>query len=243
VNELLARRLVGDGDPIGKRLGRNTIVGVAADVRNTGLDRPAEPEFYQVRKHTGDGIPGSGDDAWWRRAIAIVRSNLGERDTAELLRVAIRQVDPTVPVKVETVEAQVDTFLVKPRFQTTLLLLFALTGLALAGIGLYGLISFLVVERTREIGVRIALGATPGEVARLVVSEGARWTAAGAVLGIAASGSLLRLLRGLLYEVKVLDLRVFAGAIAILVGVATLAAWFPAHRASRIDPMVALRHD
>jgi predicted permease len=243
VNELLARRLVGHGDPIGKRLGRNTIIGVTADTRNAGLDRPAEPEFYQVRKHNGDGIPGSGDDAWWRRAIAIVRSNLGERDAAQLLRAAIRQVDPTVPVKVETMETRVDTFLIRPRFQTTLLLLFALTGLALAAIGLYGLISFLVVERTREIGVRIALGATPSEVARLVASEGARWTAAGAILGIAASGSLLRLLRGLLYEVKVLDLRVFAGAIAILVGVATLAAWFPARRASRIDPMVALRHD
>jgi predicted permease len=243
VNEVLARRLVGDGDPIGKPLGRNTVIGVAADTRNTGLDRPAEPEFYQVRKHTGDGIPGSGDDAWWRRATAIVRSNLGERDSGDLLRAAIRQVDPTVPVKVETMEARVDTFLIRPRFQTTLLLLFALTGLALAAIGLYGLISFLVVERTREIGVRIALGATPSEVARLVVSEGARWTAAGAIPGIAASGSLLRLLRGLLYEVKVLDLRVFAGAIAILVGVATLAAWFPARRASRIDPMVALRHD
>ena len=124
-----------------------------------------------------------------------------------------------------------------------MLLLFALTGLALAAIGLYGLISFLVVERTREIGVRIALGATPSAVARLVVSEGARWTAAGTILGIAASASLLRLLRGLLYEVKVLDLRVFTGAIVVLVGVATLAAWLPAHRASKIDPMVALRHD
>jgi putative ABC transport system permease protein len=216
---------------------------VAADVRNTGLDRPAEPEFYRVRKYTGDEIAGSGDDAWWRRATAIVRSNLGERDATELLRAAIRQVDPTVPVKVETMEARVDTFLARPRFQTTLLLLFALTGLALTGIGLYGLISFLVVERTREIGVRIALGSTPAEVARLVVSDGACWTAAGAILGIAASGSLLRLLRGLLYDVKVLDLRVFAGAVAILVGVAALAAWLPAHRASRVDPMVALRHD
>jgi putative ABC transport system permease protein len=219
------------------------VIGVAGDVRNTGLDRPVEPEFYLLRKATGDGIPGSGDVAWWRRATVIVRSNLGERDAVETLRAAIREVDPAVPVKVETMEARVDQFLTRPRFQTTLLSLFAFTGLVLAGIGLYGLISFLVAERTREIGVRVALGATPREVAKLVVSDGMRWTASGVIIGIAGAGSLLRLLKGLLYEVNVLDVRVFAGAIAVLVTVAILAAWLPAHRASKIDPMVALHHD
>ena len=140
-------------------------------------------------------------------------------------------------------EARVDTFLTRPRFETVLLLMFAFTGLALAGIGLYGLISFLVEERTREIGVRIALGATPGEVARLVASDGVGWTGVGAVIGVAAAASLLRLLKGLLYEVSILDLRVFACAIAVLVTVSILAAWLPAQRASKIDPMVALRHD
>ncbi|HLM97680.1 MAG TPA: FtsX-like permease family protein [Bryobacteraceae bacterium] len=243
VNETLSRRLAGSSDPIGKRLGRNTIIGVATDARNAGLDRPAEPEFYQVRKHTGDGIPGSGDDALWRRATAIVRSNLSERDTAELLRAAIRQVDPAVPVEIATVDARVDRFLVRPRFQTALLLLFALTGLALAGIGLYGLISFLVVQRTREIGVRMALGATPAEAARLVVSGAARWTVVGVAIGIAGAGILLRLLEGLLYQVEVLDLRVFAGAVGVLVAAAFSAAWLPAYRASKIDTALALRHE
>jgi putative ABC transport system permease protein len=243
VNETLARRLVGTSDPIGKRLGRNTIIGVAADARNSGLDRPADPEYYYVRKHTGDGIAGSGDVAWWRRATAIVRSNLSERDTAELLKAAIRQVDPTVPVEIATMEARVDRFLVRPRFQTALLLLFALTGLALAGIGLYGLISFLVVQRTREIGVRMALGATPAEAARLVVSGAVRWTVVGVAIGIAGAGSLLRLLQGLLYQVEVLDPRVFGGAVAALVVAAISAAWLPARRAARIDPAIALRHE
>jgi len=196
-----------------------------------------------VRKHTGAEIPGSGDEALWRRATAIVRSNLSERDTAELLRAAIRQVDSTVPVEIATMEARVDRFLVRPRFQTALLLLFALTGLALAGIGLYGLISFLVVQRTREIGVRMALGATPAEAARLVVSGAARWTVVGVAIGIVGAGSLLRLLEGLLYQVQVLDLRVFAGAVAVLIAAAISAAWLPAHRAAKIDPAIALRHE
>jgi predicted permease len=240
VSESLARRLLGDGDPIGKRLGASTVIGVAGDVRNAGLDREADPEFYQVRKLTGEGTPGSGDDAWWRRATAIVRTNLGEREAMELLRAAIRNVDPAVPVEVKTMEARVGAFLVRPRFQTTLLSMFALTGLTLAGIGLYGLVSFLAAGRTREIGVRIAIGATPVHVVRLVIADGVRWTAVGTIFGIAASVGLLRVLRGLLYEVEFLDLRVFAGTIAVLVSVAVLAAWLPARRASRIDPICRL---
>jgi predicted permease len=242
LNESLARRLFGDGDPSGKRLGGNVVIGVAGDVKNAGLYRTAELEFYVVRKSTGEGVPGSGDNAWWRRATAIVRSNLAARDTEQLLRVAIRQLDPAVPIELKTMEARVDRFLAKPRFETVLLLMFAFTGLALAGIGLYGLVSYLVEERTREIGVRITLGATPGEVVRMVVSDGVRWTAVGTAAGIAASAGLLRLLKGLLFEVSVLDLRVFAGAITVLVAVAILAAWLPARRASRIDALAALRH-
>lgn len=243
VNESLARRLFGDGDPVGKRLGGNFVIGVAGDAKNAGLDRAADPEFYMLRKATGEGVPGSGDPGWWRRATAIVRSNLAARDAEQLLRAAIHQVDPAVPIEVKTMEARVDTFLTRPRFETVRLSMFAFTGLAPAGIGLYSLISFLVEERTREIGVRVALGATPGEVARLVASDGVRWTAVGAIAGIAGCASLLRLLKGLLYEVSVLDLRVFAGAVAVLMAVAILGAWLPAQRASKIDPMVALRHD
>jgi ABC-type lipoprotein release transport system permease subunit len=243
VSQSLARRLPGEGDPIGRRLGANTIIGVAGDVRNAGLYGSTEPEFYQVRRFTGEGTSGSGDDAWWRRATVIVRSNLSERDAEESLRATIRKVDPAVPIKLEMMTAQVDSFLTGPRFQTTLLSMFAFAGLALAAIGLYGLISFLVVERTRELGVRIALGARPVEVTKLVVSDGLRWTVVGAILGIGASGGLLRLLEGLLYEVKAFEPWVFAGALAVLVVVAILAAWLPARRAARIDPMVALRHD
>jgi hypothetical protein len=114
-----------------------------------------------IPKSGGEEVPGGGDTAWWRRATAIVRSNLAARDAQQLLRAAIREVDPAVPIELKTLEARVDTFRTKPRFETVLLLMFGLTGLALAGIGPYGLSSFLVEERAREIAVRIALGVRP----------------------------------------------------------------------------------
>jgi predicted permease len=245
LSESLARRLYGDRDPIGERFTgwSRVVVGVAGDARNAGLDSAPEPEFYVIRQTSREGIPGSGDPAWWRRATAIVRSTLSDRAAAESVRSAIQQLDPALPVKIETMRSQVDHYLTRPRFQTVLLSMFAFAGLILSAIGLYGLICFLVAERTREIGVRIALGATPREIAKLVVSDGVRWTVVGAMLGIAASAALSHLLQGLLYEVKVLDLRVFAGALTVLCFVAILAAWLPAHRASEIDPVTALRHD
>ena len=136
---------------------------------------------------------------WLRQAL--ITSQLGVSlillAGAGLLRAAIRSVDPTVPVKIETMAGQVDHYLTKPRFQTALLAMFAFTGVVLAGIGLYGLIPFLMEERTREIGVRIAVGATPGDIAKMVVSDGMRWTVAGVIVGIAGAASLLQVLEGL----------------------------------------------
>jgi ABC-type antimicrobial peptide transport system permease subunit len=168
---------------------------------------------------------------------------LNESAAAELLRAAIQRVDPSLPVALQTMDSQVERFFTRPRFQTVLLSMFATTGLALASIGLYGLVSYMVVLRTREIGIRMALGATPGAVMKLVISDGLRWTGIGAVIGGALSAGTLRLLERLLFEVKADDVRVFAAAAVILVLVATLAAWLPSRRAARIDPMVALRHE
>ena len=196
-----------------------------------------------VRKISRSGIPGSSDRAWWRRGTAVVRTTLPERAAAESLRSAIQQLDPALPIKVETMRSEVDHFLTRPRFQTAVLTLFALTGLVLSGIGLYGLISYLVAGRTREIGVRIALGATSGDVIRMVLSDAGRWTLAGALIGTAASAASLRLFQTLLYEVKALDARAFVGALVALATVAALAAWIPARRGSRIEPAVALREE
>jgi len=119
----------------------------------------------------------------------------------------------------------------------------ALNGLLLAAIGLYGLASFLVAERTREIGIRMALGATRRNVIGLVMADGMRWTAAGAFLGLVCSAALTRFLKGLLYDVRTDDSRVFVMAALVLSMIAMLATFLPSRHASRIDPMVALRHE
>ena len=246
LSESLSRRGLGKGDAIGKRIGggwSRLVVGIAGDVQNAGLSSSPDPEFYVVRKTSRVGIPGGGGPDWSRRATAIIRSTLSEPAAVESLRSAIQQLDSTVPIKIQTMDSQVDHYFARPRFQTALLSLFALTGLALAGIGLYGLISVLVADRTREIGVRIALGATRSRIAKMIVSDAARWTAAGVIVGITASAGLLHLLQGLLYEVEPLDIRAFAAAVTALVAVALLAAWMPARRASRVEPMIALRHE
>jgi len=247
LSESLSRRLFGSDEAIGKRLVLEepmTVVGLADDVRNSGLTGVSDPEFYILRNNTPNNVyrnqrPPDG----WRSATAIVRSQLNEEVAAQLLRDAIQRVDPLVPVALQTMDSQVERFFTRPRFQTLLLSAFAATGLILAAIGLYGLISFLVVLRTREIGVRMALGATPTAVGKLVISDALRWTGVGVAIGAGISAGILRLLERLLFEVKANDVRVFAVATMILVVVATLAAWLPSRRAARIDPMVALRHE
>ncbi len=247
LGQSLSRRLFGNDDPVGRRILLEvpmTVVGIAGDVRNSGLTSASDPEFYVLRNITPNKVyrnqrPPDG----WRPAIAVVHSRLNERVTAELLQAAIAQVDSSLPIALETINRHVERFFTRPRFQTVLLSVFAATGLLLAGIGLYGLISFLAAGRTREIGIRMALGATPGSVVKLVISDGLRWTGAGGVIGTAVSTGTLRLLEGLLYESKAHDFRVFGAATSILIVVAVLASWLPSRRASRIDPMVALRHE
>jgi putative ABC transport system permease protein len=246
LSEALSHRVFGSTDPIGRHI-RSVppmfVVGIAADARNAGLGAAIDPELYIVRKASLDGVPGSGDSAWSRRATVVVRSMLTDGAAADSLRSAIQQLDPAVPVKLETMRAQVERFLARPRFQTALLSMFAVTGLILAAIGLYGLISFLVAERTREIGIRMALGATPESVVRLVVATAAHWTVVGVAIGIAASAVLFRLLQGLLYAIPKINLPVFAASVTALAAVALIAAWLPARRAAKVDPISALRHD
>ena len=229
-----ACRMFPNQDPLGKQIrpGRSgpwlTVIGVVGDVKNNGLVERADPEYYQVRKHA----PGNTG----RGATVIFRSAADPGRMAALVRAEIAALDATAPVQSETMHQRIGKLAVRPR-NALLLGIFAGMGLVPAAIGLYSVISFQVAQRTQEIGVRMALGATPGAIARLVLRHAALWTAVGAALGVIGSLFLLRLLRGMLFGVSPQDPRILACALMVLSAAALLAAWMPSRRAARVDPM------
>ena len=242
LSEALANKLFSNGeDPIGKsfRFGLQndwrTIVGIAGDVKNNGLAAPADPEFY---------IPWKNESAgFFRSGHLIVQCAINPEAIAKWIRTETATIDPTVPVTIEGMKTRVGKLAQRPRFTAVLLSLFAAMGVLLAGIGIYGVVGFLVTQQTREIGIRIALGATPGSVLRMVLSNMVRWTATGAALGLLGAWLSSRLLESLLFEVRAHDPFLLGAALLVLLAVAFLAAWIPARRAMRVDPMVALRYE
>jgi predicted lysophospholipase L1 biosynthesis ABC-type transport system permease subunit len=207
------------------------IVGVVGDAHQFGVDAPAEPEFY---------LPHAQDPWPWLYAVVRTRG-----DPVALVRDAERAVwslDPNVPVtSVRTMEGLLAGSLARRRFQMLALGAFAGVAVLLAVVGVYGVMAYLVARRTREIGIRVALGAGRGGVLRLVVGEGARLAALGVGLGLVASLGASRAVARLLYGVSPTDPLTFAGTAALLGGVALLACWVPARRAARVDPVRALR--
>jgi ABC-type antimicrobial peptide transport system permease subunit len=162
---------------------------------------------------------------------------------AKTLRSVIGDLDPTVPVTVQTLEERAGNLTVTPRFDALLLGGFAGSGLLLAAIGIYGVMAFLVGQRTREVGVRMALGATPTAVTRMFLRHAAGWTLAGIVAGLAGSLAVTRLLASMLFDVSAHDPWSLAAAPAVLLAIALAAAWLPARRAALIDPVRALREE
>jgi predicted permease len=241
VSEALAKRLLPGVDLVGKSVffrNRNawrTVVGVAADVKNDGLAAPADPEFY---------LPWRPDpDGYFRTGHLILRTPQNPQALTRWVRSEVAAVDATVPVTIETMSRRVGKLADRPRFNAILLSIFAAMGVLLAAIGMYGVVGFLVAQQTREIGVRMALGATPRGILRLVLSSVARWTVSGAVLGLLGAWLCSRLLETLLFQVRAHDPLLLGLALLILLAVAFLAAWFPVRRAMSVDPMVALRYE
>jgi putative ABC transport system permease protein len=240
----LSKKLFADEDPLGQSMRFNaaegdapwrTIVGVAGDVKNDGLIAAAGPEFY---------IPWKNDrEARVRRSYVIFRTPVGTETMVPLVRAEIAALDPTVPVEFSTMSQRVGKLTQRPLFDAILLSLFAGIAVLLAALGIYGVVSFFVLQRTAEIGVRLALGATPATVVRMVLVNVARWTSAGALLGLLGAWFSTRLLQSLLFEVQARDPLLLAVALAVLLAVVFLAAWIPARRAMRVDPLVALRHE
>ena len=250
LSESLARRMFPNEDPIGKRILKGpqgqwtTVVGVAANVTNLGATRESWPEYYIVRKPSRDfNFQNQQPPLGWRSATVVARTAVDPRLVASSLRSVLKSLDPMLPVEIETMRQRIRGIDQRPRFYAILLTVFAAMGVLIAAVGLFGVMSFLVAQRKREIGVRLALGATSAGILRMTLSSAARWTAAGVALGAAASMASSRLLRSLLFQVKPGDTAALGAAVILLCVVALAAAALPARRASRIDPAVTLRQE
>ena len=238
INATLAQRLWPDDDALGKSLYRTsgrkffTVVGVVGDVRQSAVGLPPQPEIYLPLSQSG-----------WASAMTIVART--EREVpamAAQLRGIVRSVDPNLPItRVAAMDAIVSQSLASPRFYGVLFSVFAILALVLGGIGVYGLISFAVSNRTDEIGIRLALGATRGGIMRHEIRTGFTMTGLGIGIGLLAAFGASRLLSSLLFEVAPFDLPVLAGTTGVLVVIALLGVLIPAQRASRVDPLVAIR--
>jgi predicted permease len=240
VNRTLAEREWPGQDPIGKRLRMGdaddpnaglTVVGVVADSRRADLAAAPTPTIYfSLTQFT---LPFMG---------VVVRSDAGEAAVADAVRSAVRSLDSELPIDdVETVERVLERVTGQPRFRALLVAAFAAIALLLAGVGLYGLISFTVAQRVPEIGVRLALGATPSQVLGLVLGQGIRLAAVGVAVGLVGAFGVARVLQGLLFSISATDPVVYASLALLLLSIAALACYIPARRAMRIDPMTALR--
>jgi putative ABC transport system permease protein len=239
VNETMARRQWPNADPIGKRIrvGNEswyTVVGVVKNAEEQDWGKPLADEFYFPQWQNPEDI---------QRYLTLVVRTVGDpRAMIGPVQSAIAALDRDLPIEdVASMQQVVDRAVWQPRFSTTLLAAFAGLALVLAAVGIYGVMSSEVARRTPEIGIRMALGARPGDVLRSVLGQGAKLTAIGAAAGLAGAIVLTRYLRTLLYSVSPTDPLVLAAAAAVLAAVAMAAVWLPARRATRVDPIEALR--
>jgi predicted permease len=244
ISQSLARRQWPSQDPIGEtvefgnmdgNLKPLTIVGIVGDVRAEGLDAPPPSVIYVNYRQRGLMNAGS--------PTIVMRTTAPVGEIASPARVIFHDLAPDVPVKVSTFAQEMGGWLADRRFLLLLVGLFAAAALALAAIGIYGVVAFWVTRRTQEIGVRLALGAERGDVLRLVLGEGARLAGIGVLIGLVASLAATRLMSSLLFGVKANDGLTFSTVAALLSIVALLASYIPARRAMRVDPMVALRYE
>ncbi len=242
VNQTIARVYYGNQSPLGRRVRPGsdgpwrTIVGVVADVKNAGVDRPAGTELYfPLRQTAGNGL-GS--------AYLVLRSQGDPYALVSAARAEIAQIDPTLPVSaVLSMDDVVSSAKARPRFLALLLTIFTGLALVLAAVGIYGVVSYSVAQRTGEFGIRMAVGADPQNVLKLVLRQGLTLGIAGVLLGAVGAAALTRFLKGLLYGVDTLDPLTFVTMAAALLAVTLLACYMPARRASKVDPLVALRYE
>jgi putative ABC transport system permease protein len=240
INQAFAEQYFAGENPLGKRLRlgwggdeAKEIIGIVGNVRHRSLSDQARAEMYVPQAQ----FPNAG-------ITLMVRSNSKPEALIASIKKAVYALDPELPLtQIKTLENFRAETLALPRFNSFLLALFAGLALALTIIGLYGVISYSVSQRTREIGIRMAMGARQSDVLKLVIKQGMRLTCIGVVCGLSAAYALTRLLKSLLYEVTSTDVWTFAAMALLFIIVALLACLAPARRATRIDPMIALRYE
>jgi predicted permease len=260
VSETLAHRLWPGRNPIGQRIRPNlsasmgtsdnpwhTVIGVAKDVKEGGVDREPGTELYLFSEQPAPPIDGTRSP-WLLHAPLMMnialRTSLAPAAMSQTIEAAVREADPAVPiVRLRDMESVFAESTRRPRLLAQLLGTFAGLALLLAAVGTYGVLSYMVTERRREIGIRMALGAARSSVIALVMRQGLTAAAIGIVLGVAGAAAANRLISTLLFGVRPTDLVTFAGVIVTIAMVAAAASWLPAWRASRLDPNVVLRAD
>jgi predicted permease len=236
VNEALAKKYFPDRSPIGQTItfgdtNHFAIVGVVGDVRQGAVDETPVPRIY-----------ASAYQIFRVKVNLVARTQGDPQSMIKRIEDAVRAVDPQQTFTGGfTLDAAVGEAVARPRLLAVLLGLFGTMGLVLGALGIYGVLSYLVTQRTREIGVRVALGARPSSVLGMIVGRGLRLAGFGVVIGIAAALALTRVMQGVLYGVTPTDPLTFAGVAIALLAVAAGASWIPAWRATKVDPLVALR--
>jgi predicted permease len=248
VSKELAARMFPDSNAIGQHIEHSvfnpyrmpgpvyTVAGVAANVKNGGLTGQDDPEIYELRSNLHP-------EAWSQHQFFLLETSLPASVVGPWVRQRVAQLDPIAPVEMDTISQQVSKLADRPRFEMALLGFFAGCGLLMAVIGLYGVVSFVATQRTQEIGVRMALGATRFDILRLIAGEGVGLIMLGGVVGLGGALAGAQLLRSLLYNVGPHD-PVTYGAVLVLLGIVALAATLiPARAATKVEPVVALRYE
>lgn len=243
---MLARTMWPNQDPVGRQIKWGidesrapwmTIVGVVGDVNQSALGTDIVPQTYEPTDQQGNGAAN-----FYRRVNLIARATGDANAALAAIRAAVRRLDPELPVTDATTVVDVVNESVKPqRFSMTVVAVFALVALALAAIGIYGVLANAVAQQTHEIGVRMALGATAADVIWSVLRRALTLMAIGVAIGTAGSLALARLVAAVLYEIRPTDGVTFAGAALLLALLALVASLMPAWRATRVDPLIALR--